>query len=114
MKIANSHLDAQELREKFFSCEGRLNRKPFIMRLFGVIIVSTVVALLLYSLFFKGFGSQTAAEAVTTIVSIIEGSPPVTPLVVLGCCSEWVMSITTGYPSACIVGMLRISTIRSW
>lgn len=72
LKIANSHLDAQALREKFFSCEGRLNRKPFIMRLFGVIIVSTIVALLLYSLFFKGFGSQTAAEAATTIVSIIE------------------------------------------
>ena len=72
MKIANIHLDAQELREKFFSCEGRLNRKPFIMRLFGVIIVSTIMALLLYSLFFKGFGSQATAEAATTIISIIE------------------------------------------
>lgn len=72
MKIANVHLEAQDLREKFFSCEGRLNRKPFIMRLFGVIIVSTVVALLLYSLFFKGFGSQVAADTVTTIISIIE------------------------------------------
>ena len=39
----NVRLDAQELREKFFSYQGRLNRKPFIMRLLGVIVVSTIV-----------------------------------------------------------------------
>ena len=39
----NVRLDAQELREKFFSCQGRLNRKPFIMRLLGVIVVLSLI-----------------------------------------------------------------------
>lgn len=54
------------------------------------------------------------AMAARPRVSISSGCPPVTPLLVLGCCSECVMSIMTGHPHCCcITGMPRISTTRS-
>lgn len=68
----NVRFDAQGLREDFFSCQGRLNRKPFIMRLFAVIIVSTIVAMLLYTLFYSGFGSKAVADGAAIVISIVE------------------------------------------
>lgn len=72
MERFNVRLDAQELREKFFSCQGRLNRKPFIMRLFGVIVVSTIVAMILYTLFYSLLGSKTVADGAVIVISIVE------------------------------------------
>lgn len=72
MERPNVRLDAQELREKFFDCHGRLNRKPFIMRLFGVIVVSTIVAMIFYTLFYSLLGSKPVADGVAIVVSIIE------------------------------------------
>lgn len=66
------HFNKEELREKFFSCQGRLNRRPFIMRMFGVIIAFTVVALVLYSVCFGLLGSKTAADGVAMVISVIE------------------------------------------
>lgn len=68
----NVRLDAQELREKFFSCQGRLNRKPFIMRLLGVIVVSTIVAMIFYTLFYSLLGSKQVADGAAIVISIIE------------------------------------------
>ena len=67
----NVRLDAQELREKFFSCQGRLNRKPFIMRLLGVIVVSTIVAMIFYTLFYSLLGSKQVAAIVISIIEVI-------------------------------------------
>ena len=68
----NVRLDAQELREKFFSYQGRLNRKPFIMRLLGVIVVSTIVAMIFYTLFYSLLGSKQVADGAAIVISIIE------------------------------------------
>lgn len=68
----NVRFDAQGLREDFFSCQGRLNRKPFIMRLFAVIIAATIVAMLLYTLFYSGLGSKAVADGAAIVISIIE------------------------------------------
>lgn len=68
----NVRFDAQSLREMFFNCQGRLNRKPFILRLFGVIFFCTFVAILLYTLFYSGFGSKTVADGAAIVISIVE------------------------------------------
>lgn len=68
MERFNVRLDAQELREKFFNCRGRLNRKPFIMRLFGVIVVSMIF----YALFYSLLGNKQVADGAAIVISIIE------------------------------------------
>lgn len=68
MERFNVRLDAQELREKFFSCQGRLNRKPFIMRLLGVIVVSMIF----YALFYSLLGSKQVADGAAIVIFIIE------------------------------------------
>ena len=68
MERFNVRLDAQELREKFFSCQGRLNRKPFIMRLLGVIVVSMIF----YALFYSLLGNKQVADGAAIVISIIE------------------------------------------
>ena len=68
MERPNVRLDAQELREKFFNCRGRLNRKPFIMRLFGVIVVSMIF----YALFYSLLGNKQVADGAAIVISIIE------------------------------------------
>ena len=68
MERFNVRLDAQELREKFFSCQGRLNRKPFIMRLFGVIVVSMIF----YALFYSLLGNKQVADGAAIVIFIIE------------------------------------------
>lgn len=72
MERFNVRLDAQELREKFFSCQGRLNRKPFIMRLLGAIVISTIVAIIFYTLFYSVLGSKQVADGAAIVISIIE------------------------------------------
>ena len=72
MERPNVRLDVQELREKFFNCQGRLNRKPFIMRLFGVIVVSTIVAMIFYTLFYSLLSSKQVADGAAIVISIIE------------------------------------------
>ncbi|MCI6607601.1 MAG: DUF805 domain-containing protein, partial [Mitsuokella jalaludinii] len=64
MERFNVRLDAQELREKFFSCQGRLNRKPFIMRLLGVIVVSMIF----YALFYSLLGSKQVADGAAIVI----------------------------------------------
>ena len=68
MERPNVRLDAQELREKFFNCRGRLNRKPFIMRLFGVIVVSMIF----YALFYSLLGNKQVADGAAIVIFIIE------------------------------------------
>ena len=68
MERFNVRLDAQELREKFFNCRGRLNRKPFIMRLFGVIVVSMIF----YALFYSLLGNKQVADGAAIVIFIIE------------------------------------------
>ena len=68
MERFNVRLDAQELREKFFSCQGRLNRKPFIMRLLGVIVVSMIF----YALFYSLLGNKQVADGAAIVIFIIE------------------------------------------
>lgn len=68
MERFNVRLDAQELREKFFNCRGRLNRKPFIMRLFGVIVVSMIF----YALFYSVLGNKQVADGAAIVIFIIE------------------------------------------
>lgn len=68
----NVRFDAQSLREMFFNCQGRLNRKPFILRLFGVIFFCTFVAMLLYTLFYSGFGSKAVADGAAIVISVVE------------------------------------------
>lgn len=68
MERFNVRLDAQELREKFFSCQGRLNRKPFIVRLLGVIVVSMIF----YALFYSLLGNKQVADGAAIVISIIE------------------------------------------
>ena len=72
MGLRNFHLNQEEIREKFFSCQGRLNRRPFIMRLFGVIVFFTFVAMVLYSICFSLLGNKTLADGTAIIVSVIE------------------------------------------
>ena len=68
MERFNVRLDAQELREKFFNCRGRLNRKPFIMRLLGVIVVSMIF----YALFYSLLGNKQVADGAAIVIFIIE------------------------------------------
>lgn len=72
MGLKNFHFNWEELREKFFSCQGRLNRRPFIMRLFGVIVFFTFVAMLLYSICFSLLGSKQMADGMAMVVSVAE------------------------------------------
>ena len=63
-----------------------------------------------YGGIFVGFDEQsvyTYGNTGLATVSISCGIPPVTPLVWLGCCREWVTSRMTGKPKVCISGMPR-------
>lgn len=72
MGLKNTHFNVEELREKFFSCRGRLNRKPFIMRMLGVMVFFTFVAMLFYSICFSLIGSKMLADGTAVLVSVVE------------------------------------------
>ena len=47
--MGNFSFDKESLRQNFFTTEGRLNRKAFIMRFFGVSISLGVFAFIVYA-----------------------------------------------------------------
>ena len=55
---------------------------------------------------FMGIGDEKALKILQKVHTTF-GVPPVTPLVWLGCCKEWVTSRMTGKPKVCISGMPR-------
>ena len=59
------------LRDKFFNLDGRLNRKPFIIRLLGLYIVTNVLALFFASLLGGLFGSEVVMSGTLIGVYII-------------------------------------------
>ena len=68
------------LREKFFCLEGRMNRKPFIIRLLGTYIVTNLLALFLASLLGGIFQSE-AVMSGTLLVVYIVGAAAISTLV---------------------------------
>ena len=67
----NVRFDAQSLREMFFNCQGRLNCKPFILRLSLRHLSSHLVAMLLYTLFYSGHSEVADGAAIDFIVEVI-------------------------------------------
>ena len=70
--MGNFSFDKESLRQNFFTTEGRLNRKAFIMRFFGVSISLGVFAFIVYAALYSGTGSKDIADGIAISISVVE------------------------------------------
>ena len=70
--MGNFSFDKESLRQNFFTTEGRLNRKAFIMRFFGVSISLGVFAFIVYAALYNGTGSKDIADGIAISISVVE------------------------------------------